>query len=290
MASLESKSKLLFSFLCCILCASCEKHESESLSKNLTVKKADFTICAPDQAVDKKECISSSEILSDIYKLSELTNGVGVTEQGIVSVTHAIQYKDKTDLYAIFLTQLNEFQNGAASDCHACGAALGIVVYQSHNGWKLFAAAPVVVKDLGSWGRTFNGDVDIRSTGPEELYVMLKNGYMAQGYESEEMNFISIHGNSDAYEKSNIQYMGGLEIGSDNCGGNDGEGTSWEGVNIRIQKPNAKLLISYDKNQIACGDNNDRKIISSAPVTYVYDWAAKKFTLQEQGSSGANNN
>lgn len=269
------------------LSSTTEKKESNATGI-ISDKKIDFEICHSSG----KDCIRASSALHEVYKSLDSVENFGVIKGvGIASVVRALSFKDKTDEYTIFLIQMNELSSNGygertISTCHACPAALGMVIYQYHNDWKLFAENGDVTVS-GSFGKAFNGssiakapDVDIQSVGTENFYLLLRNTDGGQGYFTENATVIKVAGNSSV-ENSKIESLGIIELAQKDCSDHDSaeKENDWFSSDVKVVPNSAPLKITFVKNERAICDH-DAPILSSSPQTYLYDWRSKKFVLQ----------
>lgn len=224
-----------------------------------------------------KSCVSGETALNDIYPRMTSINNVGIYPNvGLFSLVKSIRYNDGKDLYAIFLTQLNPVSQGEISTCHACGAILGVAVYQYHNGWKLFARSNTVA-ELGSWGSipgSGSWGVQFFSGGPENFIMGLEDGYLAQGYSVGGLQLIGVSPNGVNQFQSPMRYLGSIATSASDCGTGNEKGNDWEGkVSMDWQRypPSVTVKKDYKKN---CTKEIDHS--KSSSVTYVFDGKAYK--------------
>jgi len=240
----------------------------------------DFEVC-----VDKT-CISEFTPLTELYA----GNGVdsigsfGVMPGlGAFSIVKSIKYNDGKDWYAIFITQANIFQGGGLSTCHACGAVLGIAIYQKHNQWKLFAKSNRL-KTIGSYGRILGypvaDAVEISSGGAEKFIIALKSSDGGMGYTSGLLTLIGVSPVGVNQYESPIRYLGSITTSNSDCGTSAPQGDDWVGswtYDWSESPPNINLTKKFRKN---CTD----EVIKDSQLTirYKYDGMANNYIAEKK--------
>jgi len=231
---------------------------------------------------NEKNCVSEHQALFDLFPKQSITvvaNYGMIANKSLSHVIYSAKINDGKDLYAVFLLQTNEInENQGLSNCNACGAKLGIVVYQYHNKWKLFGAEPNL-KDDGSNGKIeiVNNSFTAYSLGAEKLMLTYDTYGQAQGYENTSKSIIAINldlwSSISTSSKSNIKYVGYITTKESSCNAKK-DGEYWNGVvifeNINFSVPKVKM----EKTISTC---ESKKVIKRESLIYDKVGSDKKF-------------
>jgi hypothetical protein len=186
-----------------------------------------FKICTPQD-----ECVDESTALQTLYRglipdESLETSGNMLVIQGSVlsSIVSSAYLLDASDQYAIFFVQELQLQSGHIIACHACIPKLGLVIFQYHNGWKLFARNPAVI-DFGGWGmiQLTKATVDIVPEGTEKFLIALTSSDSGQGMTD---NFVEMIGVTHDSASGAIRSYGVIDSGEQDCHNDPGHGEDW---------------------------------------------------------------
>ena len=155
-----------------------------------------FEICQNNS----NTCITDDTVLRDLYPKQniQIIHNIGMIENKIlVSIIGSVKFNDGKDTYAIFLSQSNQIDGKQGiPTCHACGANLGIAIYQFHNKWKLFGIVNNI-EEMGSFGyiSVDKSLLNIYSSKSERFFITLNSSSMHQGYGGEYSHIFEV--NSD---------------------------------------------------------------------------------------------
>jgi len=266
---------LLTLFTLTIFLAGCGKTEVPSsvnaADKILVKSEQNFDVC------DGQSCLSASTALRDLYSSNDMPGNFGlIPSVGIFTIVNSVKYLDGKDTYAIFFTQLNRFSQGTIDTCHACGALLGVAVYQKHNDWKLFAKVNNLV-DMGSWGKVFGyqdeKSLSIHSGGPEKFVIAINGGFMAQGYTKGWVDLIGISPNGTNQYLPPIRYLGSIGTSSSDCGTGNERGDDWRGVPTFDWRENPPLVAVNKVFRKGCAD----EVVEGSKVTLKYKFDGKAY-------------
>ncbi|MGE0108362.1 MAG: hypothetical protein AB7S81_01165 [Bdellovibrionales bacterium] len=252
------------------------KHSTDTLHYSKAIIAA--TVSACNAKGDK--CIPSSKALRDIYGSLDVVYNVGIIKnKGVASVTHAFTVQRDEKLFAVFLSEFNSLDNGGIAACHVCSAPLGMAVYELKKNWQLVKAEPHVA-NIGSWGNAFSGDLLLQKEQASyyvrtdtHFYILLSNGYIAQGYLNKVLEVIKI-----TYAPTpQIEWLGHIPAreSNGNCGG-DTSNPDWHVTDIILTDLNQSPVIVYTKHETKACTSNPPPTISST-VSYLYHPVQKKF-------------
>lgn len=219
-----------------VLLSGCDKNppssNKENITKNIQINsQAKFDICSD------KACVNDSTVLRDLYPFKgvEFIGSIGIIPNaGMFSVVKSIKYSDGKDEYAIYITQLNVFDNkGQIGSCHVCSVNMGIAIYQKHNDWKLFAKSTNLAT-IGEWGMLLGYEsenaVSIISGGIERFVIRMNSSSMGQGYESTYMHLVGISPKGvNQFSHPSITYLGSIETSESSGGSMSPTGNDWIG-------------------------------------------------------------
>ena len=219
-----------------VLLSGCDKNlplsNKENIAKNIQINsKAKFDICSD------KACVNDSTVLGDLYPFKgvKFIGSIGIIPNfGMFSIVKSIKYFDGKDEYAIFITQLNPFDDkGEIATCHVCSVNMGIAVYQKHNDWKLFTKS-IKLATIGEWGMLLGYEsenaISIISGGVERFVIRMNSSSMGQGYASTYMNLVGISPKGvNQYSHPSITYLGSIETSESSSGSISPTGNDWIG-------------------------------------------------------------
>jgi len=224
-----------------------------------------FDVCNGD------DCVYKSEALRDLYQVQDTSANIAILPNlAIVSIIGSIKYSDVSDLYAVFIAQALQIQEGKISTCHACTPILGLVIYQYHNGWKLFARN-ATVKYFGAWGTISlaTKDIELVSRGTEKFIISLKSSSGGQGFTTETVDLISVDPNNKLVSPP-IRPIGLVVTAEEDCHNSAGQGEDWTGdvkYDLSTDPPIIGVIKKYRKN---C--TNEFVPTHRETLSYQYDW------------------
>lgn len=232
---------------------------------------------------NEKNCVYEFHVLHDLFPKQNITviNNYGmIGDKSLTHIIYSAKFSDGKDLYAIFITQTNEVDGSQGlSTCNACGAKLGMVIYQYHNKWKLFAAQDNLVEGGGNGKiEIVNNTFSVYSLAAEKIMITYDTYGQAQGYENTSKHIITV--NLDLYSsittssKSNIKYYGNLTIKESSCNAKS-DGEYWNGL-VKFENVNFSVpTIKMEKVYFSC---LKKKIIRKENVELVKNAAEKKLS------------
>lgn len=235
-------------------------YSSDSLPKQLHSSSTTFNKINSLKICVSKACIYEFNALRDLYpkqKIEIIDNYGMIENKKLIHIIYSAKFKDDKDLYAIFIAQENEI-NGeqGISTCNACGARLGIVIYQYHNKWKLFGANDNLTID-GAMGKIkiLDNSISIYSQAAEKFIITYDDYGQSQGYESTNRNIIvvneGLHHSISTDVKANIKYYGYFTIAESSCNAKK-DGEYWSGL-ISLEKSNNSMpVIKMEKSIRSC--------------------------------------
>ena len=228
-------TKALFSIMCLALYASSESASVSGKLKNIPVV---FNKIKSLEVCHELLCVSESAVLGDLFPKQNISiiDNYGISkDKSLIHVIYSAKFSVGKDLYGFFITQANAISSQQVlENCHACGATLGVAIYQFHNKWKLFGAQP----NLGEAGA--NGKISIEDKsfsiypmGTERFMITYDTYDQGQGFEVTSRNLIFV--NSDLLSsittngKNEINYYGFFPVRESSCNARD-DGDFWNGL------------------------------------------------------------
>jgi len=277
------KLLLILAFVLMVVACGKEQGDKDALSSKAGIEvksPQNFDVCL------EKTCINELTPLMDLYA----GNGVdsigsfGVMPGfGAFSIVKSIKYNDGKDWYAIFITQANIFQGGGLSTCHACGAVLGVAIYQKHNQWKLFAKSNKL-KTMGSYGRVLGypvaDAVEISSGGAEKFIIALKSTDSGMGYSSGSLALIGVSPVGVNQYDSPIRYLGDLTTFNSDCGTSAPQGDDWVGTWNYDWSESPPIINFTKKFRKNCTDEVIKD--SQLSTRYKYDGIANNYIAEKK--------
>lgn len=212
-----------------------------------------------------KQCVSEFNALMDLFpkqNIGIIGNYGLVKEKSLIHVVYSAKVNDGKDYYAIFFTQTNEIQGAQGlGTCNACGAKLGVVIYQFHNKWKLFGSESNI-EETGA-----NGKIQIEDRsfsfypqGPERFMLTYDDYGQAQGFEVTSRHLILVNSsalsNISTSGKADIKYFGFFPVKESSCNATE-DGEFWIGS------------VSFEKNSLFVPSVRMQKTTSSCQTKKV---------------------
>lgn len=190
------------------------------------------------QICHNKFCVSEQSALYDLYpkqNVAIIDNYGMPTDKELTHVVYSARLNDGKDIYGIFITQTNDVKPQQGLDtCNACPAKLGIVIYQFHNKWKLFAANPNV-ELTGKNGQIplVDKSFAVYPMGTERFIITYDIYGQSQGYEVTTRNIILVNFDFFASHKTTgtveVKFHGFFPVSESSCNAKE-DGDYWRGI------------------------------------------------------------
>ena len=274
---------LLVSFLTSAGCT--QKSKVEPLSPRVKIAVENFNVDAICQ-IHEGACIYGDQALRELYgvkdkPLIESVNNVATLGRlGLVQVIYSAKFNDGTDDYAVFLTQFNRYdEDGNLSTCHSCAALLGMIVYQYHNSWKIFAKN-MQIDQFGSWGtikaklESKKSSINIYKSSSESFILTLEESFLFHGIAEEYLNIIKFNGISG----DSIAKIGNIKIGYRDGNLASSDTLDWAGkVDVAFSNDSSYPIIKLTKIYMERYEDKPSPKNTPKVIEYMYEGSVNKY-------------